>query len=75
MAEIKGSATAVANEVCEGEREAAKSVGDGKREILMGVSTSVVVGIPKQRGAKMSAEHKFNSRNLTKDVPCREDKT
>jgi len=62
-------------ESAKAKREAAKSVGDGKREILMGVSASVVVGIPKQRGAKMSAERKFNSRNLTKDVPCREDKT
>jgi len=53
------------------EKETAKSVGDGKREILMGVSTSVVAGIPKQLGAKMSAERKFNRRNLTKDVPCR----
>lgn len=62
-------------EAAKTERKPAKSLEGGEREILMGASASVVAGISKQRGAKMSAERKFNRRNLTENVLCHEDKT
>lgn len=70
--EISGKKRKTAEAARTEKKKAAKSLGGGEREILMGTSPW-----PESLSseARKSAEGKFNRRNLTENVPGRENKT